>query len=129
MYAIRSYYARNPVPTTISMLYNPIGGYGSYVMPGIIIVIIQQTLLVGIGMIGGSSSEKHYKNYLVPDNVSTKSIPSFLLGNAGAYMTLYFFNAIYALVWLYDWFSFPDKSGFLPVVVLLIPFVLRNNFV
>lgn len=35
-------------------LFNPYLGYGSFVMPAIIMVIIQQTMLIGIGMIGGA---------------------------------------------------------------------------
>lgn len=35
-------------------LFNPYLGYGSFVMPAIIMVIIQQTMLIGIGMIGGT---------------------------------------------------------------------------
>ena len=35
-------------------LFNPYLGYGTFVMPAIIMVIIQQTLLIGIGMIGGT---------------------------------------------------------------------------
>ena len=38
-------------------LFNPYLGYGTFVMPAIIMVIIQQTLLIGIGMIGGTWRE------------------------------------------------------------------------
>ena len=38
-------------------LFNPYLGYGTFVMPAIIMVIIQQTMLIGIGMIGGTWRE------------------------------------------------------------------------
>ena len=45
---------RDPMSSRFYNLYNPAGSYGSYVMPGIILIILQQTLLIGIGMIGGA---------------------------------------------------------------------------
>lgn len=42
-----------PIETCVYNLYNPSGSYGAFVMPGIILVIIQQTLLIGIGLVGG----------------------------------------------------------------------------
>ena len=46
-----------PVVFEAHSLFNPYLGYGTFVMPIIIMVIIQQTLLIGIGMIGGSWRE------------------------------------------------------------------------
>ena len=48
----------NPVQTTIENMYNPYGGYATFIMPAILIVIIQQTLLIGIGMVGGTWRER-----------------------------------------------------------------------
>lgn len=39
-----------PVAYTEHTLYNPRLGYGSFLMPGVVILILQQTLLIGIGM-------------------------------------------------------------------------------
>jgi ABC-2 type transport system permease protein len=51
-----------PVRVLNYQLFNPSGGYGSFVMPGMILIIMQQTLLIGIGMVGGSLRErKKYK--------------------------------------------------------------------
>jgi len=47
-----------PVVYQSHNLFNPYLGYGSFAMPAIIIVIIQQTLLIGIGMIGGTWRER-----------------------------------------------------------------------
>ena len=47
-------------------LFNPYLGYGSFVMPAIIMVIIQQTMLIGIGMIGGTWSEFGLYKKLIP---------------------------------------------------------------
>ena len=44
---------RNPVNTQMVALFNPTEGYGSYVVPAVALLIIQQTLLMGVGMLVG----------------------------------------------------------------------------
>ncbi len=41
-----------PILYTEQTLYNPNTGYGIFVLPGVLILILQQTLLIGIGMRG-----------------------------------------------------------------------------
>lgn len=48
-------------------LFNPYLGYGTFVMPAIIMVIIQQTMLIGIGMIGGTWREHGLYYKLLPE--------------------------------------------------------------
>ena len=55
-----------PVIYQTHNLFNPYLGYGSFVMPAIIMVIIQQTLLIGIGMIGGTWREQGLYDKLRP---------------------------------------------------------------
>ena len=43
----------NPVSISVRNMYNPYLGYATFIMPAILMVIIQQTLLIGIGMVGG----------------------------------------------------------------------------
>lgn len=45
--------SRNPVNTQMVALFNPTEGYGSYVVPAVALLIIQQTLLMGVGMLVG----------------------------------------------------------------------------
>ena len=47
-------------------LFNPYLGYGTFIMPAIIIVILQQTALIGIGMIGGTWREYNLYERLIP---------------------------------------------------------------
>lgn len=57
-------------------LFNPYLGYGSFVMPAIIMVIIQQTMLIGIGMIGGTWSEFGlYKKLIPPGRRRMSTLP------------------------------------------------------
>lgn len=119
---------REPLPLKTAQLHNPYGGYGSFVMPGIIIVILQQTLLVGLGMMGGTTNENKNKFLKLPDSLSFGSIVSYLSGRAGAYLLVYLFNGIITLVWINDWFDFPNWISFTEILPLYIPFILAVIF-
>ncbi|UXT97945.1 ABC transporter permease [Agrobacterium tumefaciens] len=44
--------ASNPMPATIIPLFNPQGGYATYILPAAFVLILQQTLLIGVGLLG-----------------------------------------------------------------------------
>ncbi|MCF8231419.1 MAG: ABC transporter permease [Bacteroidales bacterium] len=119
---------REPLPLKTPQLHNPYGGYGSFVMPGIIIVILQQTLLVGLGMMGGTTNENKNRFLKLPDSLSFGSIVSYLSGRAGAYLLVYLFNGIFTLVWINEWFGFPNRISFTEILPLYIPFILAVIF-
>ena len=53
----------NPVSISVRNMYNPYLGYATFIMPAILMVIIQQTLLIGIGMVGGTWREKAFTKH------------------------------------------------------------------
>ena len=118
---------RDPVTMKSYSLYNPAGSYGSYVMPGLILVIIQQTLLVGIGMIGGARREKQ-KLLASSKNHEVSAIFYTLTGRSLAYFFLYSFNLIFTQIILYQWFGFPDKGSMLDLWLLMVPFLFSVIF-
>jgi len=118
---------RDPVTLKSFTLYNPAGSYGSYVMPGLILVIIQQTLLVGIGMIGGARREKQKLLASAKDH-EMSAIFYALTGRSMAYFLLYSFNLIFTQVILYHWFGFPDKGSLIDLWILMVPFLFSVIF-
>ena len=46
--------SRNPVNLHMVALFNPTEGYGSYVVPAVALLILQQTLLMGVAMLVGT---------------------------------------------------------------------------
>lgn len=119
---------QEPLKVNTYNLYNPSGGYGSFVMPGMILIIMQQTLLIGIGMMGGTIREKNI--FLKMTGKAKHHIGSIRLvfGKASAYVFIYLFNALFALGILYKWYGYPDKSGFLDSVILFIPYIFAVSF-
>lgn len=91
-------------------LFNPYLGYGSFVMPAIIMVIIQQTLLIGIGMIGGTWRELGLYSKLCPGNRRRMSTLPIVLGRATAYALIYAVTTTYILGLHYKLFHYPDNG-------------------
>jgi len=118
----------HPLQIEMYNLYNPSGAYGSYVMPGIIIIILQQTLLVGIGMIGGAGRENNNEQFIAPGVMLRKGVFSVIMGKGLAYFTVYIVNVIFTLVWLYHWFGFPSKGSLFAVIMLVIPYLFSVIF-
>lgn len=119
---------QDPLKTTTYTLFNPAGGYGTLVMPGMILIIMQQTMLIGIGMIGGTIRRRHrYAGYVEQVAQPFGTIPV-VFGKASAYVLVYLLDALFGMVMLHQWLNFPDKSGFLPTLCVLIPFFYAVAF-
>ena len=118
---------RDPLTLKTYTLFNPAGSYGSYVMPGLILVILQQTLLVGIGMIGAGKKERQ-KMLASSKNHEVSSIFYTLTGRSLAYFILYSLNLIFTLIVLAHWFNFPDKGSLIDIGLLTIPFLFSVIF-
>ncbi len=85
-------------------LFNPYLGYGSFVMPAIIMVIIQQTMLIGIGMIGGTWSEFGLYKKLIPPGRRRMSTLPVVAGKAFVYASIYAVTLFYILGLHYKFF-------------------------
>ncbi len=119
---------RDPVPTKFYNLYNPAGSYGSYVMPGMILIILQQTLLIGIGMIGGAGKERRNNREIKPGVKVSQGMFSVVFGKGLAYFLIYIPNIAFTLIYLSKWFGFPDKGSFTDVCILLVPYLFSVIF-
>jgi ABC-2 type transport system permease protein len=118
----------NPLDVQTHILYIPASSYGSFIMPGLIILIIQQTLLIGIGIMGGSFSESKKSSFVLPGNKRMKEVLPLIFGKAGAYLSISLLNIGLAVVLVHDWFNYPDKANMIDVLMLLFPFLVATIF-
>jgi len=119
---------QEPVKVDVYSLYNPSSGYASFVMPGVILVVMQQTLLIGIGVLGGTIREK--KVFLKMNGKARHRLGSvrLVLGKASAYYLVYFLNALFTFIIFHHWFSLPDRANMLLVFTLFVPYILAVSF-
>jgi len=109
-----------PVVYQSHNLFNPYLGYGTFVMPAVLMVIIQQTLLIGIGMLGGTWYEQNRQPIKQPySNLITRSdtIPFIVLGRFLAHALIYTITTSYILGVHYRLFDYPDNGSTLAVIV------------
>lgn len=92
-------------------LFNPYLGYGSFVMPAIIMVIIQQTMLIGIGMIGGTWREFGLYRKLCPPGRRRMSSLPIVLGRGAVYAGIYAVTCTYILALHYRLFHYPMNGS------------------
>jgi len=119
---------RDPLVADIHYWFNPSSGYGSSMMPGIIIIILQQTLLIGIGMLGGTAKEKKQDSFLVPVALTKGGVLPILFGKSLSYLTIYVVNCVFTMIWIHSWFSYPNQGSYLTVLMLTLPFLLSVIF-
>jgi len=118
--------SRDPISAQTHILYNPSSAYGSFIMSGLILIILQQTLLIGIGILGGSFSESKKSPFILSQKNRRREIIPILTGKTGAFLLISLLNIAMAVVLVHDWFNYPSKGSMLDVLHLLIPFLLAT---
>lgn len=124
----QAFVQRDPLQADIHFWFNSSSGYGSSMMPGIIIIILQQTLLIGIGMVGGTSKESKQDSFMVPVALKPGGVLPILFGKTLVYLTIYAVNCIFTMVWIHSWFNYPSRGSYLSVLMLTLPFLLAIIF-
>lgn len=113
-----------PVIYQAHNLFNPYLGYGSFVMPAILIIILQQTLLIGVGMIGGTWREFGLYRKLIPPGEKRMSTLSLIAGKTAVYALIYACIGIYLLTLHYRLFHYPMNGQTATVIALMVPYLL-----
>ncbi len=112
--------SRDPLPIALHPLYNPSGGYGNYIIPAVLVLILQQTLLIGIGTLAGTRREGQ-------GSIEKHSLAQ-CLGKALAYVTIYIVHAALLFTVVVRVFDLPHRGSLLRVLVFLLPFLLAVSF-
>lgn len=105
-------------------LFNPFLGYGDFVMPAILIVILQQTMLIGVGMIGGTWREQGLYRKLIPPGETRMSTLPIVAGKSIVYLLIYSLLSLYLFALHYRLFHYPTNGETGTVIALLIPYLL-----
>lgn len=114
---------RAPVEYRVETLYNPYSGYATAMLPAVFVVIIQQVLLLGIGLIMGTKYEfgkwKEYARYSTLKIVLTKTV---------VYLLLYIPLLVYLFGVVYKFFGYPMRENRWELVLFITPYMLSVIF-
>lgn len=110
----------------------PIGntamGIASAILLFILPLVVQQSMVLGIGMLHGGSFERRVHNLgYDPKEVPAAVVPT-VLGKAVCYLLMYVVPIIYVLHYTPMFFSFPQHASLWNVLMLAVPFALSVAF-
>ena len=108
-----------PLAVDLHELFNPDGGYANYIVPAVLILILQQTFLIGIGMMGAGRREQ---------GLARAAGLRELLAQSGAYVLLMAVLLGFFLLVVYQVYDFPRFGRMRDVYWLLLPFFLAVTF-
>jgi ABC-2 type transport system permease protein len=117
---------RDPVPFVARPLFNPTEGYASYVVPAVFVLILQQTLLIGIGLLGGTAAEQAPAGG-APGPARARPFAR-VLGRALFYLALYAVWSVLMFTVVYRVFDFPGRSRAVDLAGFALPFLLACIF-
>ena len=78
-------------------IFNPTNGFAAFLIPAVLILIIQQTLLLGIGLSAGTAREHNQFKDLVPINRHYNGTLRIVMGKGLSYFMVYSLVAVYIL--------------------------------
>lgn len=113
----------DPIPYESTALFNPSNGFASFLLPAVLILIIQQTLVLGIGMLGGTARERNKFHHLVPIDRRFKGTLRVVLGKSLAYVVIYIPVCIWTLIVVPKFFSFPSVGYPWDILLFLLPYL------
>ncbi|CAO3424508.1 ABC transporter permease [Azospirillum argentinense] len=106
--------ATDPMPLTAVPLFNPQGGYATYLLPAAFVLILQQLLLIGTGVLGTTPD---------PGRPAAGAAAT-VLGKGLAYLALEALVVPFYLVALPYLYGLPRLGPVTTILVFAVPFVL-----
>jgi ABC-2 type transport system permease protein len=106
----------SPADVLLQPIFNPVGGYASYVVPAAFILIIQQTLLIGAAMLTGTALAEQRGAF------------SGVLGRGVAHLTIYLPALALYLIVLPRFYGFSTLGSLPQIMALAAVFLLATSF-
>ena len=109
-------------------IFNPQGGYGTFLLPAVLMLIIQQTLLLGIGLAAGTARERNRYLELMPVRRHTGGMFRIVFGKGLCYFTIYLVMSAYVVMVIPRMFNLIHLATESSLIAILVPFILASIF-
>lgn len=117
-----------PVSVVGTALYNYTEGYGSYLIPAVMMIIIFQTLMMVIGMVTGEERSSGGIHAYALFGQNWGNCIRIVTGKTFVYCSLYAVFAFFLLGLLPYFFSIPNIGSGLYIIFLMIPYLIATSF-
>ena len=109
-------------PYTLKTIYlfNPDMSYTYYIVPAVFILILQQTMLIGLGILGGFYNE-FKKTYNAPIwmKISSRTL---------IFGTIFFTHMLFYFGFSFEFYHIPHLASAYDIITLGVPFILATVF-
>lgn len=108
--------------------FNPSGGYGSFLLPALVVLVIHQTLFLGICLLCGDARENRRSLMVIPARLRTRCTHRVTIGRALCYLLIYTPICILTLWFIPRIFHLPQLGNLYQIMIFLLPFLLAVIF-
>lgn len=113
----------NPMPIESVMMGNTASGFDSFLMPGVLILIMHQCIILAVGMLGGAKRERRqitgYRS-----GILTSSVTASMTGQTLCYSTWLILPVIFLIHYVPLIFGFPMAGNVIEIFAFLLPMFL-----
>ncbi len=109
-------------------IFNPAGGYGSFIIPAVLMLIIQQTLVLGIGLSAGTARENNRYQDLIPISRHYNGLFRIVFGKTMCYFMIYVVMTAYLTLVIPKLFHFTSLFRVSDLIGLMLPYLLACIF-
>ncbi|MBQ4914194.1 ABC transporter permease [Maribacter sp. MMG018] len=119
--------AISPLNINTTNLFNPSGGYGTYLIPTVAVLILQLVILLSIGILGGTGNElrAHDEKEAI---VGARKLMPRLLGRASLYLSIFIVVIPIQFGLVFYFFSFPLRTTLAAIYLFSLPYILALVF-
>lgn len=109
-------------------IFNPTTGFASFLLPAVLILIIQQTLLLGVGLSAGTVRERSSSASFLPNDEYHSGTLRIVLGRALSYLLVYILVSVWVLSIVPQIFDLVQIANPWEVVLFVLPYLLACTF-
>lgn len=113
-----------PVNPELRFLFNPVITYGDFLIPGILMLVLQQTLILGLGMsMAKERQDGHIARWFENARHSTSAA---LTGKTAVYFVIFTTYAFFFITFHFSFFNIPFSAPVLQTLAMTSFFVFAN---
>lgn len=103
-------------------------GFASFVIPGVLILIIQQSMILGIVMLCGTSRDRRRRNSGIDSLAIEAPAEVIILGKSLCYVVIYIPLTLYMLHFVPLMFGLPHVGSVVDIMLFIVPFLFASAF-
>lgn len=115
----------DPMPVEAVQLGNLQGGFDSFVMPGVLILILQQCIVLAVGMMGGARYERA-RSGVNPVNAFAGTTIVTMIGRTLCYLVVLALPVLWLIHFVPTIFEFPMAGDTLEIFAFILPMMLAS---